>query len=442
MLILSKIFEKVIEGQTREFTDGENIIYKFQSGFRKGFSTDTCLSYLHDKIAVGFEKGYHTGMILIDLQKAFDTIDHTILLKKLKYMRFSNNVILWFKSYLSNRTFKVKIDRDLSDEETVKCGVPQGSILGPLLFLLYVNDMKQALDCDLLLYADDSCLIFQHKNVKEVENVLNRNFSNLCEWFVDNKLSLHYGDDKTKSILFSSKMKAKNADPLNINYRGTSIKQHTSVKYLGCLLNQTLSGETMATYVLNKINSKLKFLYRKRSFLTPTLKRSLCNALIQPHFDYACSAWYLGLNESFKMRLKSAQNKCIRFCLNLHNRDHIGTEQYKAINWLPVDMRVNQCIASQAFKFCSKPNQNYMSDIFKITENRRINLRNSHLRLDAPLRRSNMGKNCLSSKGPFIWNNLPEDIKTITSHNTFKHKIKETFLNSLDVIRRPNIFRL
>ena len=151
--------------------------------------------------------------------------------------------------------------------------------------------MKQALDCELLLYADDSCLIFQHKNVTEIENALNRNFSNLCDWFVDNKLSVHFGDDKTKSILFSSKMKVKKADPMNINYRGTSIKQHTSVKYLGCILDQTLSGESMSQYVLNKINSKLRFLYRKQYFLTPALKRSLCNALIQPHFDFACSVW-------------------------------------------------------------------------------------------------------------------------------------------------------
>ena len=203
-------------------------------------------------------------------------------------------------------------------------------------------------------------------------------------------------------------MKVKKADPMNINYRGTSIKQHTSVKYLGCILDQTLSGESMSQYVLNKINSKLRFLYRKQSFLTPALKRSLCNALIQPHFDFACSAWYLGLNKSFKDRLKTAQNKCIRFCLNLDSRAHIGTENYRTINWLPVDMRVNQCIAAHAFKFCDNPNLNYMSDIFRLSENRRIPLLNSNSRLNAPFRRSNLGKNCLSSKGPFLWNNLPD----------------------------------
>ena len=98
-------------------------------------------------------------------------------------------------------------------------GVPQGSILGPLLFLIYVNDMEQAVTCELLLYADDSCLLFQHKDVKKIEEILTTNFSSLCDWFVDNKLSIHFGDDKTKVILFSPKSKAKNADSLNISYK-------------------------------------------------------------------------------------------------------------------------------------------------------------------------------------------------------------------------------
>ena len=95
----------------------------------------------------------------------------------------------------------------------MKCGVPQGSILGPLLFLIYVNDMSQAVKCDLFLYADDSCLLFQHKKVEEIQNVLTENFSNLCDWFVDNKLSIHFDEDKTKSILFSSKHKVRRKQP-------------------------------------------------------------------------------------------------------------------------------------------------------------------------------------------------------------------------------------
>ena len=185
--VISKILEKVIHDQTMEFVNKKNILYKFQSGFRKFHSTDSCLSYLLDKEAKGSDSGLLTGMILIDLQKAFDTIDHKILIEKMKCMGFSNDVSKWFESYLSKRMFSVHVEKSFSGKALISCGVPQGSILGPLLFLLYVNDMVQAVNCDLLLYADDTGLIFQHKGINIIEQQLNRNFSNICDWFVDNK---------------------------------------------------------------------------------------------------------------------------------------------------------------------------------------------------------------------------------------------------------------
>ena len=126
----------MIHDQTQVFLDEHKIIYRFQSGFRKNFSTDSCLSYLNNKIATGFESGLHTGMILIDLQKAFDTINHEILINKMEFLGFSKNVILWFQSYLSKRKFKVNLNKTFSEPGNLLCGVPQGSILGPLLFLL------------------------------------------------------------------------------------------------------------------------------------------------------------------------------------------------------------------------------------------------------------------------------------------------------------------
>ena len=172
--------------------------------------------FLHDKILKGFDKGLMTGMILVDLQKAFDTIDHDILLKKLSAIGFSNHTIGWFKSYLSNRLFRVNLENCYSDPSNITCGVPQGSILGPLLFLIYVNDMPQAVKSNLFLCADDSCLVFQEKDAIEIEKQLNEDFTNICEWFVDNRLSIHFGEDKTKSILFASIRKIKRVLKLKI----------------------------------------------------------------------------------------------------------------------------------------------------------------------------------------------------------------------------------
>ena len=174
--LISKIIEKIIHDQTQNFLDKNNVIYRYQSGFRKFYSTDSCLSYLNNKITTGFESGLFTGMILIDLQKAFDTINHDILIKKMTFLGFSEETTNWFKSYLTNRKFIVHINNSFSEPGNLLCGVPQGSILGPLLFLLYINDMPQAVTCDLLLYADDTCLVFQHKDVIEIETVLNKKF--------------------------------------------------------------------------------------------------------------------------------------------------------------------------------------------------------------------------------------------------------------------------
>ena len=229
----------------------------------------------------------------------------------------------------------VNIENKLSDFGEISCGVPQGSILGPLLFLIYVNDMLQAVTSTLLLYADDSCILYQHKDVVQIEKWLNEDFENLCDWFVDNKLSIHFGEDKTKSILFASKRRAKNIRQLNIKYKDINIKQHSEVTYLGCVLDETMSGEPMALKVINKINGKLKFLYRKNRFLSPELRRMLCNALIQPHFDYACPVWYPNLTEKMKKKMQITQNKCIRFCLRLVKMHHISEEDFRLMNWLP-----------------------------------------------------------------------------------------------------------
>ena len=250
--------------------DKNNILYKYQSGFRKHHSTDTCLSYLTDKVKIGFEEGLLTGMVFIDLQKAFDTIDHSILLEKMSCLGFAGKTIACYTSYLT-RSFIVNVGKEFSSPGELSCGVPQGSILGPLLFLLYVNDMPQAVNLELLLYADDTCLIYMGKNIQKIEGQLNSDFTSLCEWFIDNKLSVNFVEEKTKSILFGTKQQLKDQRDLNLKYGDIEIKQHSRVTYLGCILDSILSGEHMAAKVLNTVNNRLKFLYCKQKFLSLSL---------------------------------------------------------------------------------------------------------------------------------------------------------------------------
>ena len=303
-------------------------------------------------------------MVLIDLQKAFDTIDHGILLDKMNCLGFSNSTVAWFNSYLTNRSFIVNVGKEYSSPGKLPCGVPQGSILGPLLFLLYVNDMTQAVNSELLLYADDTCLIYMGKDTKTIEEQLNRDFNSLCEWFIDNTLSIHFGEEKTKSILFGTKGHLNNQTDLNIKYGDIKIKQHSKVTYLRCILDNNLSGESMATKVLELINGRLKFLYRKQRFLTYPLRRLLCNALIQPHYDYACSAWYPSLSKRLLKKIQISQNKCIRYCLKLDNRSHVGIDEFKKLNWLPTKERVYNVSASIYLNFSMTCRQNTPRNFF------------------------------------------------------------------------------
>ena len=198
-------------------------------------------------------------------------------------LRFSDRSINWFQLYLSSKVFRVNVQGRYSCITNIDCGVPQGSILGTLLFLLYDNDIKQAVDCYLFLYTDESYLVHQHKIAKETEVNLNKNFSDVCYWFVDHKMCIHFGLDKIKFILFGTKHRLNKVSSLAIKNGEIHIKQFHTVTNLGCLLDETLSGESIDLRFRKRINSKLKFLYRNNRFLSPPLRRLLCKSLIQPH---------------------------------------------------------------------------------------------------------------------------------------------------------------
>ena len=197
-----------------------------------------------------------------------------------------------------------------SSLQATLCGVPQGSILGPLLFLVYVNDMESAVSCKLFLYADDSVLVSSGKDIPEIEKTLSSELSKIQSWLVQNRLSLHIG--KTESILFGSKQKLKQRNFLEIKYQDSIIKSQNAIKYLGVTLDQNMSGASHAKSVIQKVNQTLKFLYRNSSFLFFKEKKMICSALMQPRFDYGCNSWYRGLDCSLKHKLQTAQNKIMR----------------------------------------------------------------------------------------------------------------------------------
>ena len=213
------MIERIVHDQTNKFLSENDISYSFQFGFRPNNSTNLCLPHLTGKIFKKIDDSLLNGMILIDFQKAFDTLNHEVFLQKLKVIRFSEQGIHWIRSYLCDQIFLVETENKLSDFGKISCGVPQGSILGPLLFLIYVNERPQEVKSNLLLYSDDSCLMYQHKDIVKVKKIFNEHFENICDWSVDDKLSIHFGDDRTKVIISASNRRAKNIRKLTIRYK-------------------------------------------------------------------------------------------------------------------------------------------------------------------------------------------------------------------------------
>ena len=233
----------------------------------------------------------------------------------------------------------------------------------------------------------------------------------MCEWFVDNKLPIHFGEDKTKCILSS---KDKNLPGLNITCDNNRVKQFHMVEYLDCYLDANLSGESISMKSLKKI--KLKFLYRQNKFLNPKLRRLLYNSLIQPHFDYECVSWYTLVSKKIK-KIQVTQNKCIRFCLKLNPRHHTVAKEFKGMNWLPTKEIVEQRIATNVFKYWKRTSPFYVNEMF--IPSRNIYETRSHMALEIPLRNSNLGQKSISFLGLSIRNKWSNDLKDLDTAISF-----------------------
>ena len=205
--------------------------------------------------------------------------------------------------------------------------------------------------------------------------------------------------------------------------------------YLRCILDNNLSGE--AIKVLSTINRRLKFLHRKQKFLSFFLRRLLCNALIQPHFDYACVAWYPNLNKRENVQI--CQNKWIRFCLRLNNRDHVGVKEFREINWLPAKESFKQCVCAN--NVLQKYISPYTSELYNLF-NHGHNTRRSNCRLQLLYRNTSYGHEALSFLGPKLWNNLPAKIKSSSNINTLKHDIKKAIFQRTSKERIQCLFLL
>ena len=265
--VVSKLFEKLVYKQIYSYLDENNVLTSFQSGFRKGHSTCTSLLNTTNTWLVSMDQGLINGVIFLDLKKAFDTVDHKILLSKLELYGFSNNCLRWFVSYLSNRTQVCKVGKTCSSKRHVKTGVPQGSNLGPLHFLLYINDLPNCLSDSIpALFADDTNVTTTGSSMEDIETKLNNELENLHHCLLANKLSLDVG--KTEYMVIGSQQRlSKITSDSEISIGPQNINRVKHTKTLGVLVDENISWKNHIDAACKKI-SKAIGLLRKLKMLS------------------------------------------------------------------------------------------------------------------------------------------------------------------------------
>ena len=336
-------------------------------------------------------------------------------------------IALWYlvSSYKVKLTLRVLLTLDICESDIYNKHTDSHHLI--------TNDMPSAVNCKVLLYADDTALLVSGKSVLEIETSLASELQSVRNWLLDNKLSLHLG--KTESILFGTKRKLQNQTNLNILCAGNPIKSKTQVKYLGVELDQSLSGEIIARKIIGKSNAKLKFLYRQARNLDIVTKKTLVSALIQCHMDYACAAWFSGLSKKYQHRLQTTQNKLIRFILQLPARSHIGCAEFKNSGMLPVQKRVNQLQLNHVFNIVHGDAPNYLKSNFKyIHDQHDFNTRSSTRSFCVPMVKSqHFGKSTFNFTSIEAWNALPSALHTLTDKGNFKKSVRTHYFQQIMV---------
>jgi len=237
---VSKILEKAVHIQLYAYLTNNKIITSKQFGFRPKLSTGTALAHFTDNILQNMDTGRFTGAVFLDLSKAFDTVDHHLLLQKLVNIGLTDSTVQSFRSYLTNRSQITAVRDAHSLAAKMPVGVPQGSILGPLLFLIYVNDLPNCpLASDIVLYADDTVLYYSSKDLTDLQLHLNVDLETVSEWFSRNLLTLNLS--KCNSVIFGSPHKLKRIQEISIQVKGTILDSTESFQYLGVTLHQSVS---------------------------------------------------------------------------------------------------------------------------------------------------------------------------------------------------------
>lgn len=418
--VFSKIFEKIMSVRLISYMEKNKFLTDKQYGFREKHSTYMALIELIDHITAELDNSKFSLGVFIDLSKAFDTINHKILLDKLRIYGIRGIAADWFSSYLSNRLQYVQLSNTKSKMLSINCGVPQGSILGPLLFIIYINDIINVSKLTtLIMFADDTNLFFSDSNLNNLIEVVNSELDKISLWFKLNKLSLNV--NKTNFIFF----KASNSSQFNnidIKIDNISIEQVSNTKFLGIIINQSLSWKDHIQLIRQKINKNIGIIRKIRLSIPKSVLVTLYYTLIHPYLSYCNLIWAID-RTMYLDKLFISQKKAIRLITNSNYNAHtyplfskLSILTVFQLNDLQIGCFVYQCINnSLPIKFCTMFIKNASIHLY--------NTRQSDS-LHCEYRRLCLRSNTVRHYGVSLWNSLTDDIRNAISFSVFKAKFK------------------
>ena len=337
---ISKILEMIMYRQLLTFVNHHNILFDHQFGFRAKHSTYMPISILHDLITDSLTSNHKMAGIYLDLARAFDTVNINILLEKLRLYNVTGNSLDFLTSYLTNRVHRVKFNGIISGTAAVTCGVPQGSILGPLLFLLYINDLHKVCPvAKYLLFADDTAIFYSAPTICELQDNISESFPKITTWLHANRLSLSV--HKTSYQLYANDAAAA-AHKLHIPVGNSELNRIGTVKYLGVLIDEDMKFKSHISKISGIISRQIGILSRARYLLNKKLLMLLYSALILPYLTYCACIW--GSNYSTTLRpVIIAQKRAIRMIAGVPPRTHTSA-LFKDLKILKLDDLVHSQI--------------------------------------------------------------------------------------------------
>lgn len=419
---LSKVLEKAFEKRLVQFLDSHKVLNEYQFGFRKARSTEMALLQLIEEATNALDNKQFALGVFIDLRKAFDTINHNILLCKLDHVGVRGIANQWLYSYLHNRKQFVELEEQTSSRRTVLHGVPQGSILGPILFLIYINDIINVSNVlRFVLFADDTNIFKSGTDLKQLCQEVSIELQKLHQWFNSNKLSLNV--EKTNFMVFGNRSQANCVVKINEH----SLQQVNSTKFLGVDIDERIKWTNYIDKVANKVSRSLSILYKAKYCITESALLTLYSALVLPYLTYAVEIWGHAYKSKLN-RLVVLQKRCVRVVCNKGRLEHTN-DLFLKLGILKFKEIVKCKSLILMFKAYNSFLPVCLQTFFAIgNTNLCVTTRQSH-KFRTRYTRTTMKSQSATIVGAKLWNSLPSKLTQIKNIHNFKKSIKQHFLN-------------